>query len=86
MSAVASVERYSRAIDALHQLAGPFASQREAISDALRKIPPALDVSIRERPRITTSLDKLRVFSNTSTWLVNDTQADLVKNLQNLEP
>ncbi len=41
---------------------------------------------IRERPRITTALDKLRVFSNTATRLVNDTQADLVKNLQNLEP
>jgi phospholipid/cholesterol/gamma-HCH transport system substrate-binding protein len=43
-------------------------------------------VSVRERPRITTALDELRVFSNTSTWLVNDTQADPVKNLQDLEP
>lgn len=41
---------------------------------------------IRERPRITAVLDELRVFSNTATQLINDTQADLVKNLQNLEP
>jgi phospholipid/cholesterol/gamma-HCH transport system substrate-binding protein len=73
-------------IEALNRLAGTFASQREVISDALRKIPPALNVLIQERPRITTALDKLRVFSNTATRLVNDTQADLVKNLQNLEP
>jgi virulence factor Mce-like protein len=79
-------ERIITSIEALNRLAGTFASQREVISDALRKIPPALDVLIRERPRITTALDKLRVFSNTATRLVNDTQADLVKNLQNLEP
>jgi phospholipid/cholesterol/gamma-HCH transport system substrate-binding protein len=49
-------------------------------------VPPALDVLIRERPRLTTALDKLRVFSNTATRLVNDSEADLVKDLQNLEP
>ena len=48
--------------------------------------PPALDVLIKERPRITTALEKLGTFSDTATRLVNDTQADLVTNLQNLEP
>ena len=79
-------DRIVASIDALNRLAGTFASQRQVISDALRKIPPALDVLIRERPRFTAALDKLRVFSNTTTRLVNDAQADLVKNLQNLEP
>lgn len=79
-------ERIMASIDALNRLAGTFASQRDVISQALRKVPPALDVLIRERPRITAALDKLRVFSNTATRLINDTQADLVKNLQNLEP
>jgi len=79
-------ERIVASIEALNRLAGTFASQREVISDALRKIPPALDVLIRERPRITTALEKLHVFSDTATRLVDDTQADLVKNLQNLEP
>ena len=79
-------ERIVASIEALNRLAGTFASQREVISDALRKIPPALDVLIRERPRLTTALEKLHVFSNTANRLVNDTQADLVKNLQNLEP
>jgi ABC-type transporter Mla subunit MlaD len=79
-------DRIMASIDSLNRLAGTFASQREVITQALRKIPPALDVLIRERPRIVAALDKLRVFSNTATRLVNDTQADLVKNLQNLEP
>jgi ABC-type transporter Mla subunit MlaD len=73
-------------IQALNRLSATFAGQRDVLTEALRKIPPALDVLIRERPRLTTALDKLRVFSNTATRLVNDTQADLVKNLQNLEP
>jgi phospholipid/cholesterol/gamma-HCH transport system substrate-binding protein len=73
-------------IDALNRLAVTFADQRDAISRALTAIPPALDVLIKERPTITTALDKLRVFSNTATGLVNDTQADLVTDLNNLEP
>jgi phospholipid/cholesterol/gamma-HCH transport system substrate-binding protein len=72
--------------EALNRLAGTLAGQRDVIARALRTIPAALDVLIRERPRITTALDKLRVFSDTATGLVNDVQADLVRNLQNLEP
>ena len=41
---------------------------------------------IKERPRLTAALDHLRTFSNTATGLINDTQADLVRNLKNLEP
>ena len=73
-------------IEALNRLAETFASQREVINEALRKIPPALDVLIRERPTITTALDKLHGFSNITTRLINDTQADLVRNLENLKP
>jgi phospholipid/cholesterol/gamma-HCH transport system substrate-binding protein len=73
-------------IDALNRLSATFAGQRDVLTQALRKIPPALDVLIKERPRLTTALDKLRVFSNTATRLINDSQADLVKNLKNLEP
>lgn len=73
-------------LEALNRLGGTFAGQRDIITQALRKIPPALDVLISERPRIVTALDKLRVFSDTAARLVNDAGADLVKNLQNLEP
>ena len=73
-------------IQALNRLAKTFAGQRDVITEALNKIPPALDVLIKERPNITTALEKLGTFSDTATRLVNDTQADLVRNLQNLEP
>lgn len=73
-------------IQALNRLSTTFAGQRDALTRALRKVPPALDVLIKERPRFTAALDRLRVFSNTATGLINDTQADLVKNLKNLEP
>jgi phospholipid/cholesterol/gamma-HCH transport system substrate-binding protein len=73
-------------IEALDHLAGTFAAQRDVVTEALRTLPPALDVLIRERPRLTAALDRLRVFSNTANGLINDTQADLVRNLKNLEP
>lgn len=73
-------------IAAVDRLASTFAVQRDVITTALHKLPPALDVLIRERPRLTTALDKLRTFSDTATGVINDTQADLVRNLQNLEP
>lgn len=78
--------RILASIRALNRLATVFADQRDTITRALASIPRALDVLIAERPRITTALDKLRVFSDTATGLVNDTQAELVQNLQNLEP
>ena len=73
-------------IQALNRLAETFAGQRDVLTEALRKVPPALEVLIKERPRLTAALDHLRVFSNTATGLINDTQADLVRNLKNLEP
>ena len=41
---------------------------------------------VREQPRLSTALDRLRLFSDTATQVINDTQDDLVHNLQNLEP
>ena len=79
-------ESINAAINSLNRFAASFAGQREVITGALNRIPPALDVLIAERPRITTALDKLGKFGAVATGLVNDTQADLVRNLRNLEP
>jgi phospholipid/cholesterol/gamma-HCH transport system substrate-binding protein len=73
-------------IDELNRFSATLGGQQEVLTRALNKIPPALDVLIKERPRLTTALEKLGTFSETISGLVNDTQADLVKNLQNLEP
>lgn len=73
-------------IDALARLSGTFAQQGDVITETLRKLPPALEVLLAEKPRILAALGKLRIFSDTAADLVKDTQADLVKNLQNLQP
>lgn len=73
-------------VDSLNRVSGTFAGQREVLTKALNRIPPALDVLVAERPRLTTALQKLGDFSTLATGLVNDTQADLVRNLRNLEP
>jgi phospholipid/cholesterol/gamma-HCH transport system substrate-binding protein len=70
----------------LNRFSATLAGQQDSITRALERVPPALEVLLRERPRLTTALEKLRVLSDNVTGLVNDTQADLVKNLQNLEP
>jgi ABC-type transporter Mla subunit MlaD len=70
----------------LNGVAATFAGQRDDISLALHKLPRALDVLVNQEPQFATALDKLRVFSQTTTGLVNDAQADLVKNLENLGP
>jgi virulence factor Mce-like protein len=73
-------------VDSLNRLAGTFAGQRDVLTRALDRIPPALDVLVAERPKLTTALRKLGDFSSLATGLVNDTRADLVRDLRNLEP
>jgi virulence factor Mce-like protein len=73
-------------IQQLRRVAGTFADQRDVIDRALTDIPPALDVLVRERPRLTTALEKLGQLSDTATRLVNDAGDDLVTDLKNLEP
>lgn len=74
------------AISAVDRLSGTLADQRGVITEALNEIPPALDVLIAERPRLIDALDKMRIFSDTTSRLVKDSQADLVADLQNLAP
>lgn len=73
-------------VRAVNRLAGTLAAQDGVITQALRKIPPALEVLIRERPRLTTALDELRSFSDTSVHVLNASRDDLITNLQNLAP
>lgn len=79
-------ENIIASIQQLRRVAGTFASQREVIDRALKELPPAIDVLIKERPNFTTALDRLGKFSDTATQVVNDAGDDLVKNLENLGP
>ncbi|EJZ12979.1 MCE family protein [Mycolicibacterium vaccae] len=73
-------------IESLNRLAATISGQREVVERALQKIPAALDVLVRERPRLTEALEKFGTFSDIANTLVDDTQADLVRNLENLGP
>lgn len=73
-------------IASLNRLAATFAGQRQVLTTALDRIPPALDVLDAQRPQITTALQKLDGFSRTATQLINESQDDIVRNLKNLEP
>jgi phospholipid/cholesterol/gamma-HCH transport system substrate-binding protein len=79
-------DKLTATIDGLDRLAATLAAQNTTIADALRDIPPALDVLISERPRLTAALTKLHSFSDVITHLINDSQTDLVTDLRNLEP
>lgn len=63
-----------------------FAEQDSVIEDALRRIPPGLQVLQDEVPQLTTALDRLRVFSNTTTGVVNQVRDDLLTDLHHLQP
>ena len=71
---------------ALDRLAGTLSAQNEVLDTLLTKLPPALEVLNRERPRLVSALDKLRTLSRAATGLINDTQTNLVQNLNNLGP
>ena len=85
-SSITQRDNIIASIQQLNRVAGTFAGQRDVIDRALKDIPPALDVLIKERPKLTTALVKLGQFSDTATGLVNDAGADLVTDLKNLEP
>ncbi|GFG51184.1 virulence factor Mce [Mycolicibacterium agri] len=73
-------------IKQLNRVAATFAGQRDVIDRALKEVPPAIDVLIKERPTLTTALQRLGEFSDTATGVVNDAGDDLVTDLKNLEP
>jgi virulence factor Mce-like protein len=73
-------------IRALDRFSGGLAARVDVLAEALDKVPRALEVLDRERPRITTALEKLGTFSDIATRLVHDAGGDLVKDLHNLDP
>jgi phospholipid/cholesterol/gamma-HCH transport system substrate-binding protein len=74
------------AMQELNRFAGTLADADPVLTRALRTIPPALEVILQERPRISEALQKLGNFSTTAAQLVDNAQADLVTNLKNLKP
>ncbi|MBI3228127.1 MAG: MCE family protein [Mycolicibacterium cosmeticum] len=73
-------------IQQLNRVAHTFAAQNDVVDRALKDIPPAIDVLIKERPNFTAALDRLGKFSTTATGVVNDAGDQLVADLTHLEP
>ncbi len=74
------------AMQELNRLTITFNHQDDVLTQALRRIPPGLEVLVQERPDITQALQRLGVFSDTATEVVLNSKADLVANLKNLDP
>jgi len=70
----------------LNRFSATMVAQRDVITRALRDVPDALDVLLREQPRFVAALESLRRFSDTATGVVSDVKADLIADLRNLEP
>jgi len=79
-------DNVSATITELDRVAGSLSDNDAVITQALKQVPPAVEVLNRERPRIVAALEKLGTFSDTATQLVHDAGADLVNNLRDLEP
>ncbi len=73
-------------IRSMNRLASTFAEQNDVISDALVKIPPALEVLSKQRPKFVSAMQKFGTFSATVSEFSGDSKDDLVANLANLEP
>ncbi|SCX01067.1 MCE family protein [Mycolicibacterium fluoranthenivorans] len=73
-------------VQQLNRVAHTFADQTPVLERALRDIPPAIDVLVKERPNFTAALQRLGNFSDTATGLVNDAGDQLVADLKHLEP
>lgn len=73
-------------VRSLDRLGGTFAAQRDSIGRLVKDLPQALDVLIKERPRLTTALQRLGTFSDTASAVLNKARTDLVADLKNIEP
>ncbi|NED60895.1 mammalian cell entry protein, partial [Streptomyces sp. SID10244] len=68
------------------RLSSGFAAQNDVIENALQKIPPGLAVLEQQMPKITSAVDRLRVFADTTTGVVTQVQSDLLTDLRHLQP
>lgn len=73
-------------LEAVNELSGDLASQREVIAEALGSIPDGLKVLERQRPRLVKVLRKLDRLSDTAVPLIRRSKANTVADLKLLAP
>jgi phospholipid/cholesterol/gamma-HCH transport system substrate-binding protein len=76
----------TRALDAVNRLSASLDAQRGNIDTALRDLGPGLAVLNEQRDQLVTMLKSLNQLSGVATTVVNRTQSDLVRDLNDLAP
>lgn len=76
----------TRALDAVNRLAASLNDQRGNLDTALRDLAPGLAVLNQQRDQLVTMLKSLDQLSGVATHVVNSTQSDLVRDLNDLAP
>ncbi|QGK72447.1 MCE family protein [Allosaccharopolyspora coralli] len=76
----------TRALDSVNRLSATLNAQRDDIDTALRDLGPGLQVLNEQRGQLVTMLQSLDRLSGVATNVVNQSQDDLVHNLEQLQP
>ncbi len=75
-----------RAIDSIDRLTKKLSDQRQVIADTIDKTGPAVQILKDNRADLTKMLVSLGKLGDTTTNVINKSQADLLTNLKNLQP
>jgi phospholipid/cholesterol/gamma-HCH transport system substrate-binding protein len=79
-------DNITRALDAVNRLSASLNTQRGNLDTALRDLGPGLAVLNQQRDQLVTMLKSLNQLSGVATSVVNRTQSDLVRDLNDLAP
>jgi phospholipid/cholesterol/gamma-HCH transport system substrate-binding protein len=74
------------ATDSFNHLVGQFAAQKPVLDKAIRTVPDALAVLSDERDHLVEAVDAFGKFSALAAYSVNQTKANLVKELKDIAP
>ncbi|MFG2087775.1 MULTISPECIES: MCE family protein [unclassified Spirillospora] len=75
----------TRALDSIDRLSGKLADERKTIRDTIDETGPAIAVLNRNRADLTKMLVALNKLSRTTTHVINQSKADLLANLKDLD-
>ncbi|WP_235036819.1 MCE family protein [Actinomadura sp. K4S16] len=75
----------TRALDSIDRLSGKLAAERKTIQDTIDETGPAIAVLNRNRADLTKMLVALNKLSRTTTYVINQSKADMLANLRDLD-
>ncbi|GAA2281929.1 MCE family protein [Actinomadura luteofluorescens] len=75
----------TRALDSIDRLTGKLSDERKTIQDTIDKTGPAIAVLNRNRADLTKMLVALNKLSRTTTYVIDQSKADMLANLRDLD-